>query len=379
MTPREVLETAYTEAISTDAPSVELSTRQREWAEAIVEKAESQKAVLAATLTSLVKKSVTPEQDIRLHKVEMPGGYSGRSFDTQHVTPFLHEKMPRLAMKSGSGWLTRSIEQNHAFGLDFTGKIQDKVVKNALLQIINDVEGNQADPKLYLQEVFTLLLRHAQAANIVFAPTPNAGQVTIQSVIKALRQHFFAKCVGAGASRLPVLAIYSIYAVSMKDEEYADKRLLPLKSHTTSDTKSSSLGDVEIVDSHDNFFEAVEVKHNISITPTLIEDALAKFQQLPLERYYLLTTASPNSVEEQTIEGLVSQIRRKHGCEVIVNGVLPTTQYYLRRGKRTEAFLAAYTTAVQEDFAANTDLKETHLRRWNEILTEMQNDGGSSA
>lgn len=374
MTPQEVLETAYTEASRSDAPPVELSSQQREWAEAIVEKAESQKAVLAATLTSLVKKSVTPEQDIRLHKVEMPGGYSGRSFDTQHVTPFLHEKMPRLAMKSGSGWLTRSIEQNHAFGLDFTGKIQDKVVKNAFLRIINDVEENNADPSLYLQEVFTLLLRHAQAANLVFAPTPNAGQVTIQSVIEALRQHFFTKYVGAGASRLPVLAIYSIYAVSMKDEEYADKRLLPLKSHTTSDTKSSSLGDVEIVDSHNNFFEAVEVKHNISITPTLVEDALTKFQQLPLERYYLLTTASPNSVEEQTIEGLVSQIRRQHGCEVIVNGVLPTIQYYLRRGKRTEAFLEAYTTAVQEDFAANTDLKETHLRRWNEILLELDSE-----
>jgi hypothetical protein len=43
----------------------------------------------------------------------------------------------------------------------------------------------------------------------------------------------------------------------------------------------------------------------------------------------------------------------------------------LRRGKRTAAFLEAYTTVMQEDFAANTDLKETHLRRWNEILTEL--------
>jgi DNA (cytosine-5)-methyltransferase 1 len=227
MTPRGVLETAYAEAFRADTPIIELSLQQREWAEAIVQKAESQKAVLAATLTSLVKKIVTPDQDIRLHKVEMPGGYSGRSFDTQHVTTFLHEKMPRLAMKSGSGWLTRSIEQNHAFGLNFTGKIQDEVVKNAFLQLLNEVEENNADASSYLREVFVLLLRHAQAADIVFAPTPNAGQVTIQSVIKALHQHFFTKYVGAGASRLPVLAIYSVYAVSMKDEEYADKRLLP--------------------------------------------------------------------------------------------------------------------------------------------------------
>ena len=381
MTPGEVLETAYSAASDLEASPAVLLAEQREWIEAIAAKAESQKGVLAATLTSLVKKVVTPEQDVRLHKVEMPGGYSGRSFDTQHVTSFLHEKMPRLAMKSGSGWLTRSIEQNHAFSLDFTGKIQDRIVKNAFLQILNDVEANNADASAYLAEIFALLLRQTKAAQIIIAPNPDAGHLTIATVVKALRTHFFAKYQGSGASRLPVLAVYAIYAVSMKDEEYADKILMPLKSHTTSDTKSSSVGDVEITDAQENFYEAVEVKHNIAITPTLVEDAFVKFQHLSLDRYYLLTTASPNCTDETTIEELTTQIRNAHGCEVIVNGVLPTIQYYLRRGKRTAAFVQAYTTAMQEDFVANTDLKETHLRRWNEILTELnaENSGADNA
>ena len=373
-TPRDVLEKSYETAILAETAPTTLSAQQQEWLQVITNSAERQKAVLAATATSLVKKIVTPEQDIRLHKVEMPGGYSGRSFDTQYVTSFLHEKMPRLAMKSGSGWLTRSIEQNHAFGLDFTGKIQDKVVKNAFLQILNDVEANKADAYAYLTELFVLLLRHAKATQIVFAPNPDTGQLTIANVIKALRRHFFTKYKGAGASRLPVLAIYSVYAVSMKDEEYADKRLLPLKSHTTSDLKSSSVGDIEIVDAQENFYEAVEVKHNIAITPTLVEDAFAKFQRLSLDRYYLLTTASPNSTNEAKLEELAMQIRNTHGCEVIVNGVLPTIQYYLRRGKRTAAFTAAYTQALQDDFATSTDLKQVHLERWNEILIELNSD-----
>lgn len=370
-TPRTVLDEAYGAATRTDKPATSLSAEQQEWVQVIVAKAESQKAVLAAVAASLVKKIVSPEQDIRLHKVEMPGGYSGRSFDTQYVTKFLHEKMPRLAMKSGSGWLTRSLEQNHPFTLDFPGKIQDKQVKNAFLQILHDVEENGADATSYLNELFVLLLRHAKASQIVFAPNPNAGQVTIKQVIKALKQHFFAKYRGAGASRLPVLAIYSIYAVSMKDEGYADKRLLALKSHTTSDLKSSSIGDIEVEDEKGNFFEAVEVKHNIAITAELIEDAFAKFQGLPLHRYYLLTTAEPNSIDEGKIENVIAEVRKAHGCEIIVNGVLPTIQYYLRRGDRTAAFVAAYTQALQEDFAANTDLKEVHLQRWNQILTEL--------
>ncbi len=373
-TPREILEEAYTAASDTEVPSLGLTAQQQEWIQEVVTRAESQKAVLAALATSLVKKSVSPQQDVRRHKVEMSGGYSGRVFDTQFVTKFLHEKMPRLAMKSGSGWLTRSIEQNHPFTLDFPGKIQDKAIKDAFLQILNDLEENQADPKSYLIELFVLLLRHANAAQIVFAPTPNARQLTIESAINSLRQHFFAKYRGAGASRLPVIAIHSIYAVSMKDEEYADKHLLPLKSHTTSDLKSSTLGDVEVVDAEGNFFEAVEVKHNIPITPTLVEDAFVKFQQLPLDRYYLLTTANPNSTDTNVIGDLIKRVRSTHGCEMIVNGVLPTIQYYLRRGKRTAAFLQTYTQALQEDFAANTDLKEVHLKRWNEILTELQSE-----
>ena len=373
---RDILEAAYAVASAENGPETLLSEQQREWVETIVTKAESQKAVLAATATSLVKKLVTPEQDVRLHKVEMPGGYSGRSFDTQYVTSFLHEKMPRLAMKSGSGWLTRSLEQNHPFTLDFPGKIQDKDVKNAFLQILNDLEVNEADAASYLNELFALLLRHAKAAKIVFAPNPNAGQVTIKQVIQALKQHFFAKYQGAGASRLPVLAIYSIYAVSMKDEGYANKRLLALKSHTTSDLKSSSIGDIEVEDEQGNFFEAVEVKHNITITAKMVEDAYAKFQSLPLHRYYLLTTANPNVTDEDRIETVIADIRKAHGCEIIVNGVLPTIQYYLRRGDRTAAFVAAYTQAIQNDFAANTDLKEVHLQRWHEILTTLNSENG---
>lgn len=108
MTPTEILENSNLRA-QTDFLSA-LSDEQRARVVEIVTHAETLKAVVAALMTSLVKKIHTPEQDIRLHKVEMSGGYSGRSFDTLYVTPFVRRTFPRLAMKSGSGWLTRSIE-----------------------------------------------------------------------------------------------------------------------------------------------------------------------------------------------------------------------------------------------------------------------------
>lgn len=52
-----------------------------------------------------------------------------------------------------SGWLTRSLEQNIPYELDFPGKIQNKNVKVAFLNILNDVEVNGADSEKYVTAI----------------------------------------------------------------------------------------------------------------------------------------------------------------------------------------------------------------------------------
>ena len=126
---RSILEDAYQLAQSKDNIYFELSEIQKNWIQTITEKAESQKVVLAVLITSLTKKIETPTQDVRYHKKELLNGYSGRVFDTQHVTPFIREKFQRLAMKGGSGWLTRSLEQAHPYTLGYPGRILDKAMK----------------------------------------------------------------------------------------------------------------------------------------------------------------------------------------------------------------------------------------------------------
>ena len=57
----------------------------------------------------------------------------------------MKEKFRRFAMAE-SGWLTRSLEQNLPYTLEYPGRIQGKTVKDAFLQILNDIEENKADP-----------------------------------------------------------------------------------------------------------------------------------------------------------------------------------------------------------------------------------------
>jgi len=128
--PTQILQHTYrqaTQEIAKDDGKSFLNTlnkKQREWLITIADKCESLKAVVTALATSLTKKIESPKQDVRFHKNELEGGYSGRTFDTNYITPFFKRKFQRLSMQE-SGWLTRSIEQAHAFTLDFPGKIRD--------------------------------------------------------------------------------------------------------------------------------------------------------------------------------------------------------------------------------------------------------------
>ena len=370
--PRLILDEVY-QNVSVERNMLSgLSPIQREWVEVVVAGAESQKAVLTVLVTSLVKKIEMPSQDIRFHKVELPNGYSGRSFDTEYVTPFIREKFSRLAMKE-SGWLTRSLEQVHAFTLDFPGKIRNTSVKHAFLHILNDIEENQASPEEYLLALFELLIGHTESSKIVIEPIvrDRRDSISIENIIEMLRDHFFHSYGVSGASRLPVLAIYSAYELLMGYDRYIGKELCPLKSHTTSDTKSSGIGDIEVLDEQGNFFEGVEIKHGIPITPMLVQDAFDKFTNTAVCRYYLLTTADPEMEDVDAIRALIYKLRSEHGCEIIVNGIIPSLKYYLRLLNDPVMFLDCYGGNLQADFDISTDVKTVHLQYWDELLASV--------
>ena len=116
------------------------------------------------------------------------------------------------------------------------------------------------------------------------------------------------------------------------------------------------------------FFEAVEIKHNIPISSDLVQGAYQKFADTSIHRYYLLTTTEPNVDDPEAIDRLVQQIHRQHGCEVIVNGILPSLKYYLRLLSNPKLFLDCYSKNLQLDFDRNTDIKTVHFKLLERIV-----------
>jgi DNA (cytosine-5)-methyltransferase 1 len=184
-----------------------------------------------------------------------------------------------------------------------------------------------------------------------------------------LNDHFNSSYKAEGASRLPVLAIYAAYQCLLSEtKRFENKTLLPIESHTSSDKSSGRISDIDISDEKNREFEAVEVKHGVPITLQIVQDAYEKFNTTPVKRYYILSTSPVDKDEWIKIESEIQKIRKVHGCQLIVNGIMPTLKYYLRLLTDPFEFIDNYVNLLEADKA----LKFEHKSRWNELIRELK-------
>lgn len=362
-TPEEFLSRMYSESLALVGSGSEIVTKvEGENLDAlnkIISKSESSKGVMTVMLTSLCYKCLNPDQDIRNHQTSIPAGYSGRTFDSHHITPFL--KSQNFPAMAESGWLTRSLEQKKPYDSDYPGAINPPALKVAFLRLLDEIE-NGADPERFLKVLIQGLILQRNAQQIDLAK-PTA--LPISTILTVLDQHFHGTYVADGASRLPVLAIYAAYECLIREvRRFQNKELLPIANHTSSDIRSGRIGDVEVADTNGRPFEAVEVKHGIPITVSLVGDALSKFQTTPVDRFYLLSTAETPPQEMLLIAEQAKRIKNTHGCQVIVNGIMPTIKYYLRLLDDPYEFIECYVNLLEND----TSIKFEHKKRWNELI-----------
>ena len=363
MNVEDFLNAKYSSAVRAVANKAEavskLSKDIKDHLNVIVDNSESSKGVLTVVFTSAVYKCLHPEQDIRRHQSSIEQGYSGRSFDSHYITPFLkNNKFPSMVE---SGWLTRSLEQKVPYDENYTGAIKPATLKTAFIQSIKSIEtsGNQEDIVDYLLQ--SLIIQRDKKQIDLAIPQ----NLSISSIIELLERHFYAKYNSFGASRLPVLALYAVYEVITKQiTRYNGKCLLPIESHTSADARSGRHGDIDVVNADGSAFEAVEVKFDVEISHNIVITAKEKIQTSTLERYYILSTLPMAKDDEKAIEKEIEQIRNTHGCQLIINGVLPTIKYYLRLLDNPKYFIERYANLLKDD----TAIKFEHKQMWNTLI-----------
>lgn len=368
---KKYLENLYEKADNLKSlKSLGLSNEILDWVGEICINEENYKAVYTVLFTSLTYKSLNPNQDIRMHQAKMKDGYSGRTFDTNHITPFLKEKRFKGAM-SESGWLTRSLEQDAPYNFDYPGAISKKTVKNAFLCLIDCVETQNIKSEFILLSLIKGSLIEQNKNNVIIVNSiKSETDTTIDQIIILLKEHFYYKYKsGRGRSILPVVALYSIYQCIIDElKRFDDKYLDELASHTSSDRSSGATGDIVVRNNTSNsLYEVIEVKFDKPIDSIMIEDAYRKFVKTEIQRYYILSTKSIDDSKLEAIDVIINKIKIEHGCQVIVNGVFETIKYYLRLLSNTNRFIELYVENIQN----NSEVKDEHKKVLNDILEQL--------
>jgi len=134
--------------------------------------------------------------------------------------------------------------------------------------------------------------------------------------------------------------------------------------HTTSDRTSKSAGDIEITNCK-GLLEVIEIKLGKPIDPHLVRIVRSKVLQYNPARYYTLSTG--NIIDPGTINEIVDEVKQSHGCQIIINGIIPTLKYYLRLVSDPSQFIEEYSRLIQRD----TEIKTIHKHMWNELLGEL--------
>jgi DNA (cytosine-5)-methyltransferase 1 len=231
----------------------------------------------------------------------------------------------------------------------------------------------QADGGLAPKMLVTLigLMYEATAQDdALFARVQITNDLPIARIFDALSQHIrydYGRGV-VGTARLPVVAIYSIYNLLMFDvRRYSGKFLVPLETHTSPDSRSKSLGDIDVTNADGSCFESVEIKHNKPITADMIGAAYRKIKDTKIDRYYILTTSEPNFDDYESVVREIEKYKKVHPCQIIVNGVIPSLKYYMRLVSNPQDIVDEYTKWLEFEYQRASGIKREHLRIWQEI------------
>ena len=358
----------YNEAVNNKNYSKELTKEILDNIKILSTKCFNQKGVFTVIVTLSIYKIKHSQQDIRIHQAQLENGFSGRSIDTNHITPTL--KKIGLPSMAESGWLTRSLEQPFPYTLDYNGKISDKKVKKAFLELVNEIQVNSINPKFILVELFKQIIKIQEENKIEIQPLENPDKLTISKIINLFDKQFTFNYETSYGSKLPVLAFYSIYKIIINEISRYDNCILkPLGSHTASDKTSKSAGDIEIFNG-DELFEAIEIKLDKAIDTNILRIAKEKIIKHNPKRYYILSYYEIKKEDEAEINKIIQEVKEEHGCQIIVNGIMATLKYYMRLISNLEVFYDTYSELINLD----DELKAIHKQTWNELTEELNHE-----
>ena len=308
-------------------------------------------------------KVAKPSADIRYHQVQIqkdtnrPANFNFRGVSEKVIYPWLNRHTFDGAK---SGWQTRTLERPKPYSLTYDENIGD--IKIPFLTCFDEIEEQDQSAELALAYLFFHQLVRREGKKITLS-VPQTRDIAL--ILEVLKKHFFHPYrASKGASRLPVLALYAIYSVMVKElSRFEGKTLRPLKEHSAADSQTGAVGDIEVADSESgHIYEALEIKHNLPLTEAILLDVGQKIATKSIDRYYILTTHL-QCEPDANLAVKIEKFKALHGCQVIANGVSPSLRYYLRMLSNPSQVFPVYVALLESD----KSVAHEHREVWNKI------------
>jgi DNA (cytosine-5)-methyltransferase 1 len=357
-----VLQAAYREAeriVADDTGPVDLDAQLGAEARRVLARLGVMRhAARGVALTLIAYKAAFPGQDIRAHKSEHAGGFSGRTIDTRVTVPFLIERtLPRSVE---THWLSQTFSFAGPYVRGSDLRTSPKDAGPLLIEAVNLVHEAGSRDFAFAATVALIeqLVRIRNSSGVTLTrPKALSMERTVGLVERHLRRRY-----RANAPRLPQLVMYAVYRQLVASvSRYAGMRLEPLQRMKSADRKSGTVGDVVVTE---NGFpvEAVEVKYGQEVAFIHVAEAIDKVRAASVRRYYILSTEGIATADAEAIDRRRAEFLEQNGCEIIINGVLDSLSYYLRLLPSTTDFIFAYVDLLRDD----EDATYEHRIAWNE-------------
>lgn len=268
------------------------------------------RATQSIAIASLVAKQVVPDWDTRLHEVQIGGTYNLRGISGK-VNAILYSKR-LLPASTDYACLTPAFKGVSApFNKEFTGSIKPRESLPALLSIL-ELINTTATPEL-LTNILQYILSHLKDKKKRDDTIKETVVVSSRgfSIINIINTLIKLHALGDGSSKLPVIVVFTTVSI-IQPYLWQTLSIVPLKEHTEAD-KDRSCGDVEAVDSVNKPMIAVEIKHKLPITDSVIQTFNDKISGKDIPLTFILSTKTDivkqfvkDNISIDTVNGFVA-------------------------------------------------------------------------
>ena len=310
-------------------------------------------AAVTVMITSLLKKCADPDQDVRLHREDIPGGYAGRDLDARVVTPFLEAN--GFSAKWRSGWSDHSFDKRTPYGFPYPGDMGGVSVREAFLSVLDYVERDKANPRDLLTYMLKVL---ADRREITKTRLDKPVGLTAEDTAKMLEKHF--KCGGQARIRLPTLAVHAAYKEAVGNDAWGGASV---SDPVINGTGAGASGHVEVFNPDTGFvYESVKILHGKSITPEIVRRVGGSAKAPPANKYRLLAATPVNDMAG--VVQVAGHAGMKQDYQLIVSSVLDGIKWVLLLFSDMDGFVKRYAGLVEDD----DRIKYVHKMAWNSAV-----------